>query len=63
MTIQAERNDGNFRIWMRSVDRALERKCGLCSRDLEDIAYRDLFDDGVTPSAAASRAIRNSKWG
>lgn len=49
-----------FDLWMREVDRRLEARCGLDSRDLEDIAYYDLYEDGATPNGAATRAIKNS---
>ena len=49
----------SFEAWMAKVDAHLIKKLGLDSRDLCDICYRDLFDSGVSPSAAARMAIRN----
>jgi len=44
---------------MKAVDAALEKKCGLSSRDLIDIDYLGMFEDGASPSAAARAAIAN----
>lgn len=50
--------DLKFRDWMKKVDHAIQKRTGLVSDDLPDCCYRDWFDDGVTPSNAASHAIR-----
>ena len=47
-----------FSEWMRKVDEILNRKCGLDSRDLPDVCYRDMYDDGMSPRSAASKALR-----
>jgi hypothetical protein len=49
-----------FEQWMAATDEVLVRKVGVCSADLPDIAYRDLYDTGYTPTEAADEAITNS---
>lgn len=46
-----------FEAWLRKVDDALP---GLSHLDLTDIAYRDLWEEGVTPSEAAREALEAS---
>jgi hypothetical protein len=54
-------DDGaSFGAWMARVDEALVRKVGVSSADLPDLAYRDLYDQGVTPEEAADAAIENA---
>jgi hypothetical protein len=50
-----------FDAWLKEVDKVLEKRLGLSSADLPDIAYADLFDAGVTPTGAAAEAIKNAK--
>jgi hypothetical protein len=50
-----------FELWMREVDKALERIVGLSSADLPDVCYRDLYDDGAGPREAARIAVRNGE--
>lgn len=52
-----------FKAWMLAVDAAVEARVGLSVHDLEDVAFRDWFDDGVSAKSAAARAIRNSMGG
>jgi hypothetical protein len=49
-----------FRAWMQKVNHEVELLCGMSSDDLPDVCYRDWFDDGVTPSRAAKRAMKNA---
>lgn len=51
----------NFSDWMAKVDAHLIKKVGVRSSDMCDICYRDLFESGVSPSAAARMAIRNER--
>lgn len=53
-------NDTDFYRWMRQVDAILMETVGMCSMDLPDIPYRDMFDDKRTAKAAAKRAIREA---
>jgi hypothetical protein len=50
-----------FDAWMAKVNKILDRRTGLTADDLPDYCYRDDFDDGATPSQAASHAIRAAK--
>lgn len=50
----------SFEAWMRAVDAACEAKCGLSVHDLEDVAFADWYEDGVSAKSAALRAIRSS---
>lgn len=54
--------DEKFDVWMAKVDAAVEKKIGLSVYDLPDLCYRDMFDDGVTPSQAARMAIKNEEY-
>ena len=54
----------NFETWMIAVDTALANLCGgLSSSDLPDCCYADWFEDGMSPKAAAKKAIRRAKGG
>jgi Family of unknown function (DUF5419) len=50
-----------FDAWMKKVDAALVKKCGLDNRDLPDWNYLDAFEDGYSPSKAASAAFQAAK--
>ena len=50
-----------FEQWKRIVDSVISSKVGLSSDDLPDWSYYDAYTSGVSPSVAASRAIRNAK--
>lgn len=50
-----------FENWMLAVDAAVGAKAGLSYLDLPDIDYRDRYDAGGTPVAAASAALRYAK--
>ena len=53
------KTEQEFRAWMKKVDEKIADKLGgLNSNDLPDIAYCDLFEEGMTPSQAAAEAIR-----
>lgn len=49
-----------FERWAMLVDDEIERIAGVTSSDLEDCAYRDWYNRGVTPEKAAKKALRNS---
>ena len=51
----------DFTEWMRQVDKAIEKRTGMVSADIDDFCYRDCFDDGRTPASTASAAIRNAR--
>lgn len=46
-----------FKAWMAAVDAAVDAKVGLSASDLADIAYYDLYEDGVSPTSAAKKAL------
>ena len=49
-----------FPEWKKEVNRIVEKRIGLSCDDLEDCCYADWYEDGVSPSEAAGKAIRNS---
>lgn len=55
--------DTSFAQWMVDVDRYLLKRLFLDSRDLPDVAYRDMFDDGMSPFDAAKAAIDDAGGG
>jgi hypothetical protein len=54
------RKKRTFEEWLKEVDAALRNECGMTHLDLPDIAYRDLYDDGVSPKSAAKKAVKNA---
>jgi len=50
-----------FEAWMILVNDAIWAKAGCFADDLPDVCYRDWYDDGMSPKAAASRAIKSAK--
>ena len=54
---------GTYDEWMAKVDAAVQDKAGLSVHDLSDFPSMDWYEDGVSPSSAASRAIRNDREG
>jgi len=55
--------DRAFQAWMAKVDAILVSKTGLESADLPDVCYREMHDDGDSPSQAARAAIRYAQGG
>lgn len=49
-----------FKDWMAKVDQAIGCAVGMGAEDLADICYRDMYEDGASPRAAARAAIRAS---
>lgn len=47
----------DFEIWRQAVDELVWRRAGCGLDDLPDCAYRDWYDDGVSPARAAARAL------
>lgn len=48
----------DFTSWMGAVDQCIGAAAGgLGHRDLPDVAYRDMFEDGCEPSEAATEAL------
>jgi hypothetical protein len=52
----------SFDDWMKKVDAAVSAKVGLGASDLADIAYWDLWSDGVSAKSAARIALENEGW-
>lgn len=50
----------NFDDWMKQVNKEVERLSNLSSDDLPDCCYADWHKNGISPKAAAKRAIKNS---
>ena len=50
-----------FEAWMRQVDAEVTRRTGLGVDDLPDCCFRDWYEDDMSPSSAAKRAIRNAR--
>ncbi len=65
--MQAEQTafeDAAFRAWMRKVDAYVQGITdGLSVDDLPDYAYRDAYEDGVSPIRAARAAVRAAQEG
>ncbi len=47
----------DFDTWMKKVDAALVKKCGVGYEDLPDRCWDDMYEDGYTPAEAAKEAI------
>jgi hypothetical protein len=54
---------GSFESWMTKVKAEIKRISGMDSDDLPDVPYNDWYEDGVSPSRAASKAIKNAEMG
>lgn len=52
---------GSFDEWMRVVSAAVWRLAGMAADDLPDYCYRDAYEDGVRPVAAARQAVRAAR--
>jgi hypothetical protein len=49
----------SFEEWMKTVDAHLSNRAGgMTSADLPDCCYGDWYEDGLSPSTAARKAIR-----
>lgn len=53
-------DDKCFAAFMVKVDEKLESLCGMSSSELDDINYREMYEDGQTPNTCARKAIRRS---
>jgi len=51
----------SFDDWMRQVDKILDELCSMESADFQDYAYRNAYDDGMTPRRTAHAALQNAK--
>ncbi len=48
-----------FEDWRNAVDREVSKQCGIGLDDLPDVPTRDWYDDGLSVTTAAKRAIKN----
>ena len=53
--------DYGFETWMRRVNAVVVSKTGCSVHDMPDCCFRDWYDDGMGPVAAAKKAIRNAR--
>ena len=51
-----------FETWMAKVDANVNTRTGLSVYDLPDMAFREMADDGETPSGAAEAALTEAGW-
>jgi hypothetical protein len=51
----------SFAQWRGAVNAYVVRRVGLDCDDLPDWRYRDAYDDGMSPSRAASQVVKNAK--
>ena len=58
MKATSPRSDFAFAAWFAKVDAAVVALCGMSVNDLPDCCFRDWFEDGVSPSSAARRAVK-----
>jgi hypothetical protein len=50
--------DVRFALWLALVDKRLRNAVGVGRNDLADWAYRDSYDAGDSPAAAAAEVLR-----
>lgn len=50
-------NDKQYKQWLHQVDLLILDYIGLCSGDLEDYCYRDLFENECTPQEALNALL------
>ena len=55
-------SDAPFEAWLARADAVCCKLVGMSIYDLPDYCYRDAFDDGMTPAAAAKSALRAAGW-
>jgi antirestriction protein len=55
-----EDGDAGFDAWMSKVDAEVKKISGMAVADLDDAPYRDWYEDDLSPSRAARRAIKNA---
>lgn len=51
----------SFEAWMAAVDAAVWAKADASAYDLPDVPYADWYADGMSPKAAATKAIKAAK--
>ena len=61
--VSGRSGDPFFDLWTMLVDRKVSSRLGLGIDDLEDLPYSDWFEDGLTPSEAASLVFEEQGFG
>jgi hypothetical protein len=51
-----------FKVWMKEVDNEVIALCGVSVHELPDVAFRDNFDDDVSPEEMAEIALEEAGW-
>lgn len=55
-------SDPTFASFMKDVDSALTRKCGLGVNDLADFCYHDAFEDERDPEEVADDVLEDNDF-
>lgn len=54
--------DPSFAAWLKDVDTALTRRCGLGMNDLADFCYADAFNDERDPEEVAEDVLAENDF-
>jgi hypothetical protein len=52
---------GSFESWMATVNGWVMAMVGLSVYDMSDCCFRDWWEDGMSPKAAARRCVRHEQ--
>lgn len=50
-----------FDAWKKAVDATIYQKTGMTGDDIDDWRYQDDYNDGMSATRSAARAISNAK--
>jgi hypothetical protein len=53
----------SFSEWMGLVEEVVKGQTGLCTADLPDVNYAEMWESGTRPRAAANKAVKNANEG
>lgn len=51
-----------FAEWIKEVDKILIRDSGLSSNEMDDSPYSIWYQEGMRPTTAAKKALKNAGW-
>ena len=51
-----------FESWLARVDAIITNTVGIGMDDLQDMCYRDMYDDGYSPKEAAKETLEEAGW-
>lgn len=51
-----------YELWMKEVDRILEKRTGLDQMMLPDWLSRDAYESGMTPQDGADECLLSAGW-